>query len=253
MIGDLAGFVAATYARGLAFVQVPTTLLAQVDSSVGGKVAVNLPDRQEHDRGLLAAVGRDHRHARPGDRCPTASIIAGWGEVVKYGVIQDAEFFAYLEQHVEQILARDDDTLRSRGRPLLPAQGRSRAGGRTGTERAARDPELRTHVRTCPGGSHRYQQLLHGEAVAIGMLCASRLAESLQLVDRAFTDRQRRLLTALGLPVGAAGGYAALLQSMQQDKKVAHGRLRFVLPVSMGHVELFGDIDPQLVRAALRG
>ncbi len=100
----------------------------------------------------------------------------------------------------------------------------------------------------------RYQQLLHGEAVAIGMLCASRLAESLQLVDPEFTERQRRLLAAFGLPVAMPPvDLPLLLQSMQQDKKVAHGRLRFVLPVRMGHVELFGDIDPQLVRAAMLG
>lgn len=100
----------------------------------------------------------------------------------------------------------------------------------------------------------RYQQLLHGEAVAIGMLCASRLAESLDLVDAAFTDRQRRLLAAFGLPVAMPTvDLQLLLDSMRQDKKVAHGQLRFVLPVRMGHVELFGDIDPQRVQTAMLG
>jgi 3-dehydroquinate synthase len=96
--------------------------------------------------------------------------------------------------------------------------------------------------------------LLHGEAVAIGMLCASRLAESLQLVDREFTARQRRLLQALGLPVDVPPvDTQVVLQSMHQDKKVAHGRLRFVLPVCLGQVDLFGDVDPQLIQTALGG
>ena len=128
VMGDLAGFVAATYARGLAFVQVPTTLLAQVDSSVGGKVAVNLataknmigafwqPSAVIIDTHVLASL-------------PHREYIAGWGEVVKYGVIQDAEFFTYLEEHVDQILRAGRRHASSRGRALLPPQGGSRPRG----------------------------------------------------------------------------------------------------------------------------
>ena len=253
VIGDLAGFVAATYARGLSFVQVPTTLLAQVDSSVGGKVAVNLPAAKNMVGAFWqpSAVIID-THVL--SSLPHREYFAGWGEVVKYGVIQDADFFAYLEQHVEQILARDDDTLRyvvARCCRLKADVVQEDEREQSGRRAILNYGHTFAHALEAATG---YQQLLHGEAVAIGMLCASRLAESLQLVDREFTARQRQLLTALGLPVSVPPvDTQMMLQLMQQDKKVAHGRLRFVLPVRMGHVELFGDVESQLVCAAMWG
>jgi 3-dehydroquinate synthase len=253
VIGDLAGFVAATYARGLAFVQVPTTLLAQVDSSVGGKVAVNLPAAKN----MIGAFWQPSAvivDTRVLSSLPHREYLAGWGEVVKYGVIQDAEFFAYLEQHVDLILARDDETLRhviARCCRLKADVVHEDEREQSGRRAILNYGHTFGHALEAATG---YQQLLHGEAVAIGMLCASRLAESLRLVDQEFTDRQRRLLTACGLPVEVPPVDTQLvLQSMRQDKKVAHGRLRFVLPVRMGQVELVGDIDPQLVRAAILG
>jgi len=253
VIGDLAGFVAATYARGLTFVQVPTTLLAQVDSSVGGKVAVNLPAAKNMVGAFWqpSAVIIDTRVL---SSLPHREYVAGWGEVVKYGVIQDADFLAYLEQHVDRILARDDETLRhviARCCRLKAEVVQDDEREQSGRRAILNYGHTFAHALEAVTG---YEQLLHGEAVAIGMLCASRLAESLHLVDDSFTARQRRLLSALGLPVDAPRmDPQRLLESMQQDKKVAHGRLRFVLPVRMGHVELFGDIDPQLVRAAILG
>jgi 3-dehydroquinate synthase len=185
---------------------------------------------------------------------PHREYLAGWGEVVKYGVIQDAEFFAYLEQHVGQILTRDDQTLRhvvARCCRLKAEVVHEDEREQTGRRAILNYGHTFAHALEAATG---YQHLLHGEAVAVGMLCASRLAESLQLVDPEFTARQRRLLAALGLPVEVPPvDTQILLQSMQQDKKVAHGRLRFVLPVTMGRVELFGDIDPHLVRAAIQG
>jgi 3-dehydroquinate synthase len=254
VIGDLAGFVAATYARGLTFVQVPTTLLAQVDSSVGGKVAVNLPTAKN----MIGAFWQPSAviiDTHVLTSLPHREYLAGWGEVVKYGVIQDAEFFAYLEQHVSQILTRDDQTLRhvvARCCRLKAEVVHEDEREQTGRRAILNYGHTFAHALEAATG---YQHLLHGEAVAIGMLCASRLAESLQLVDQEFTARQRRLLAALGLPVEVppAVDPQVLLQSMQQDKKVAHGRVRFVLPVSMGRVELFGDIDSHLVRAAIQG
>ena len=146
VIGDLAGFVAATYARGLAFVQVPTTLLAQVDSSVGGKVAINLPDGQEHGRRFLAtaAVIIDTRVLAT--LAATRISRRGWGEVVKYGVIQDADFFAYLEQHVDQILARDDDVLRHVVAAV--ASSRPTSCGTTNGNRAVAGPSSITVTRS---------------------------------------------------------------------------------------------------------
>ncbi|MHB8972165.1 MAG: 3-dehydroquinate synthase [Pirellulaceae bacterium] len=251
VIGDLAGFVAATYARGLAFVQVPTTLLAQVDSSVGGKVAINLPTAKNMVGAFWqpAAVIIDTRVLAT---LPQREFQAGLGEVVKYGVIQDDEFFAYLEQHTDQILARDDEVLRRVvARCCQLKADVVRDDEREQSGRRAILNYGHTFGHALEAATH-YQQLLHGEAVAIGMLCASRLAESLHLVDAEFTDRQRRLLAAFGLPVSMPSvDVQLLLESMQQDKKAAHGQLKFVLPVRMGAVSLFGDIAPQLVRAAL--
>ena len=154
VVGDLAGFVAATFARGLRFVQVPTTLLAQVDSSVGGKVGINLPGGKNmvgafwQPRGVLIDVDVL-------ESLPEREYRAGLAEVVKYGVIQDAEFFAYLEANVD-----DDQQPRCRRadahrRALLPAEGRRRRAGRTRRDGPAVDPQLRPHVLPRLRSGHR--------------------------------------------------------------------------------------------------
>jgi 3-dehydroquinate synthase len=251
VIGDLAGFVAATFARGLAFVQVPTTLLAQVDSSVGGKVAVNLPQAKNmvgafwQPRGVLI------------DTCvldtlPEREYRAGLGEVVKYGVILDAEFFDYLERHVAEINGRQSAALRhivARSCQLKADIVQADEREETGLRSVLNYGHTFCHAIEALTG---YGQFLHGEAVAIGMLCASRLAERLGRVDGEITRRQRELLAVLGLPVDFPPlDPEAVLAAMQRDKKVAHGRLRFVLPSRIGHVELVGDAPAEDVLAAL--
>ena len=253
VIGDLAGFVAATYTRGLRFVQVPTTLLAQVDSSVGGKVGINLPAAKN----MVGAFWQPSGvliDTRTLTSLPQREYQAGLGEVVKYGVIQDADFFAYLEQHVEQILARDDDTLRyivarcCQLKADVVQQDEREESGRRAILNYGHTFGHALEAAT------RYRQLLHGEAVSIGMLCASRLAEALGLVEAEFTARQAKLLTAFSLPIEVpAVDLKMVLDSMRQDKKVAHGKLRFVLPTRMGHVELREEIDEALIRAAVQG
>ncbi|MBI2824580.1 MAG: 3-dehydroquinate synthase [Planctomycetia bacterium] len=251
VVGDVAGFVAATFARGLAFVQVPTTLLAQVDSSVGGKVGVNLASAKNMvgafwqprgvliDTAVLATL-------------PDREYRAGLAEVVKYGVILDAEFFAYLESHVDDLAKRRDDALRhviARSCQLKAAVVAEDEREETGLRAVLNYGHTFCHAFEAVTG---YGQLLHGEGVAIGMLCASRLAERLGRVDAAFTRRQRDLLTALGLPTTPPRVPAdELLAVMSHDKKVAAGQLRFVLPTRMGHVELVGGIDPADIRAAV--
>jgi 3-dehydroquinate synthase len=252
VIGDLAGFVAATFARGLAFFQVPTTLLAQVDSSVGGKVGINLPAAKNmvgafwQPRGVLIDTAVL-------DTLPDREYRSGLAEVVKYGVILDDEFFAYLEQHVAGLIDRDAAVLRH----VVARCCRLKA------DVVEQDEREETGLRAVLNYGHTfchafetltgYGQLLHGEAVAMGMLCASRLAERLGRVDAAFTRRQHNLLAVLGLPLEPPALDAEqVLSAMSRDKKVEHGRLRFVLPTRMGHVELVGDIDPVVVRAALR-
>jgi len=253
VIGDLAGFVAATYARGLALVQVPTTLLAQVDSSVGGKVAVNLP----HAKNMVGAFWQPLGvliDTAVLETLPPREYRSGLAEVVKYGVILDAEFFAYLEAHVARLVKRHADVLRH----VIARCCELKA------QVVSRDEREETGLRAVLNYGHTfchafetltgYGQFLHGEAVAMGMCCASRLAERLGRVDAAFTLRQQNLLEQLGLSVEPPLDLepAAVLVAMGRDKKVEHGKLRFVLPTRMGLVELVGDVDSALVLEALR-
>jgi 3-dehydroquinate synthase len=253
VVGDLAGFVAATYARGLPFVQVPTTLLAQVDSSVGGKTGVNLPGAKNmvgafwQPRGVLIDVQtlktqreRDYR--------------AGLAEVVKYGVILDADFFATLEKEVPALLGRRHRTLSSvvaRCCQLKAQVVEADEREETGLRAVLNYGHTFCHALEAVAG---YGELLHGEGVSIGMMCAARLAQRLARVDEAFVTRQRALLLALGLPVVLPKvDREALLRAMSHDKKTEHGHLRFVLPTRLGHVELVSDVDSDEVRAVLNG
>jgi 3-dehydroquinate synthase len=251
VVGDLAGFVAATYGRGVPFVQAPTTLLAQVDSSVGGKVGVNLPGAKN----MVGAFWQPWRVVIDTDTLhtlPQREYRAGLAEVVKYGVILDADFFSYLEGHVEQIERREGTALRAivaRCCRLKADVVESDERETTGARAVLNYGHTFCHAFEAATG---YGALLHGEAVSIGMICASRLAERLGRVDAGLTARQHALLTALGLPTDVPDvSHDELLALMSRDKKVEHGRLRFVLPSRMGHVELVGDIDEADVRAAL--
>jgi 3-dehydroquinate synthase len=253
VVGDLAGFVAATYARGLPFVQVPTTLLAQVDSSVGGKTGVNLPGAKNmvgvvwQPRGVFIDVqtlktqrDRDYR--------------AGLAEVVKYGVILDADFFTLLEKEVPALLGRRHRTLETivaRSCELKAHVVEHDEREETGLRAVLNYGHTFCHALEAVTG---YGKLLHGEAVSIGMMCAARLAQRLGRVDEAFVARQRALLLALGLPVVLPSvDREALLRAMAHDKKTVHGKLHFVLPTRMGHVELVPNVAEQDVLAVLEG
>lgn len=251
VIGDLAGFVAATFARGLAFVQVPTTLLAHVDSSVGGKVGVNLPGAKNMVGAFWQPAGVLIDTATLAS-LPDREYRAGLAEVVKYGVILDAAFFAYLEENIAKINSRDAATLEY----IIERCCRLKA------DVVEQDEREETGLRAVLNYGHTfchaieavtgYDQLLHGEAVAIGMMCAARLAERIGRIDASLGERQLALLSALRLPfVVPQVDHEALLTAMQRDKKVEHGKLRFVLPSELGSVELVGDVDPADVRAAL--
>ena len=254
VIGDLAGFVAATYARGLPFIQVPTTLLAQVDSSVGGKVGVNHPRGKNLIGAFYQPVGvlidtalletltvRDYR--------------AGQAEVIKYGVILDAAFFEFLEGHLADLNSRN---------PAVLQQAVARSC-RLKADVVERDEQERTGLRAVLNYGHTfahayealcgYGQLLHGEAVAIGMVTASRLAERLGRIGPVVTSRQIGLLDAVGLPTQLPDSMRPpvkdILERMQLDKKTVGGRLRFVLPSRLGQAELVNDVPVDDVRAVL--
>lgn len=251
VVGDLAGFVAATYARGLTFFQVPTTLLAQVDSSVGGKTGINLPTAKNmvgafwQPAGVLIDV-------QTLSTLPEREYRAGLAEVVKYGVILDETFFAYLEQHADELSRREEKVLQH----VVQQSCRLKADVVEADERET------TGLRSILNYGHTfchaieaatgYGQLLHGEAVAIGMACAACLAERLHRVDAQFVDRQQALLTALELSTELPEvDPGELIHLMRRDKKAVGGHLRFVLPTRIGHVELVDGIKADDVRAAL--
>jgi 3-dehydroquinate synthase len=251
VVGDLAGFVAATFARGLDFVQIPTTLLAQVDSSVGGKVGINLPGAKN----MVGAFWQPKFVLIDTDvlkTLPDREFRAGLAEVVKYGVILDESFFAFLESHTAEINARQADVLAQTiarccqlKAEVVAADERETSGRRAMLNYG----HTFGHAIEAIAG---YGTLLHGEAVSIGMLCASRLAEKLSRIDPTVTQRQAELLKAFHLPTEVPNlDHSQLIDAMRHDKKVEHGKLRFILPDRLGNVELVGDIEPDFVRAAL--
>ncbi|MFQ5734730.1 MAG: 3-dehydroquinate synthase [Planctomycetaceae bacterium] len=254
VVGDAAGFAAATYARGIPFVQVPTTLLAQVDSSVGGKVGVN------HAAGKNL-IGAFHQplgvviDTNTLQSLPERDYRSGLAEVVKYGVILDAGFFAFLESHVDGLNNRAPDVLDA----VVTRCCRLKA------DVVERDEQERTGLRAVLNYGHTfahafealagYGELLHGEAVSLGMESAARLADRLQRVDRGFCERQRAILKAVGLPTVLPEERRweprLVLERMRLDKKSTAGGLRFVLPTQMGHVELVDDVPESAVLAVL--
>jgi 3-dehydroquinate synthase len=253
VVGDLAGFVAATFNRGLPLLMVPTTLLAMVDSSVGGKVAVNHPRAKN-------LIGTFHQPV--GVWIDTAALAtlpereyrSGLAEVVKYGVILDPELFTYLEDHAELLLRRQPEAVRH----IVLRCCRLKA------DVVERDEREETGLRAVLNYGHTfahafetaagYGAWLHGEAVAAGMVCASRLAERRGLIPAEVTHRQERLLQRFGLPTEPENWpAAALIETMRSDKKALAGRLRFVLPRRLGEVALYDDIPESEVQHVLTG
>src|SRR5690606_10468040 len=241
VIGDLAGFAAACWMRGIDFVQMPTTLLAMVDSSVGGKTGVNLPAGKN-------LVGAFHQpRAVVADTSTLATLPAreyraGLAEVVKYGAIGDPAFFAWLERDADALAARAPGAVVR----AIAASCRHKAAV------VARD-EFEQGERALLNFGHTfghaletadgYRGLLHGEAVAIGMLLAARLSTALGLATAADADRLGALLGRLGLPVAPpAHDPAELVALMRLDKKNLGGRLRLVLWRGIGRAELVGDV-----------
>lgn len=251
VVGDLAGFAAASFARGVRLVQVPTTLLAMVDSSVGGKTGINLTGAKNMVGAFwqpsLVLIDTDVLSTLP-DR----SYLSGLAEVIKYGVIDDAAFFQWLESNAQQLVDRDPAALREAIR--FSCESKARVVGEDERETSGRRAILNyghtfAHAIEATAG---YGVLLHGEAVAIGMQMAARLAIDVGLVDTSLLDRQTELIQACGLPVTLAGADAdQMLPVMNRDKKVAHGRLRFILPTRIGEVKLIGDVDEAVVRRAI--
>ena len=250
VVGDMAGFAAAVHMRGIPFVQVPTTIVAQVDSSVGGKTGVNHPLGKN-------TIGAFHQPSAVIidtsllQTLPDREVSAGLAEVIKHGVIADAALFDYLETHVPALLAKDLTALEW---PILRSceiKAEVVAEDEFENGRRAILNYGHTFGHAIEAVTH-YEMFLHGEAVALGMVAASNLARALDMVDDDFVTRQRRCIEAYGLPVAwNALPVAEAMDAMLRDKKARAGKLKFVLPDVMGHVVLRTDISEEQARAAL--
>jgi 3-dehydroquinate synthase len=242
VVGDMTGFAAATYQRGVEFLQIPTTLLAQVDSSVGGKTGVNHPRGKNMigafyqprcvvaDTGVFATL-------------PPREYRAGLAEVLKYGIIRDAGFFAWIEAHAGECVARDPAALAHAVRRSCELKAEVVAADE-------READLRAILNFGHTFGHAletltgYTTLLHGEAVAIGMVLAADLSARQGMLGWAEARRVKQAVAALGLPVRAPQLPAPdVIAAMGMDKKVVSGRLRLVLATAIGQVTTTEDID----------
>ena len=257
VIGDLAGFAAAVLRRGVRFVQIPTSLLAQVDSSVGGKTGINAPQGKNligafHQPSLVLADTSVLETLKPRD------FLSGYGEVVKYGLLGDAAFFAWLEENgpalaAGDVAARVEAVARS-------VQMKADIVVRDETEQGDRALLNLGHtfchaLEAATGYSDR---LLHGEGVAIGCALAFELSAKLGLCSQEDPSRVRAHLKAMGMKTdladipGELPGAEALLELMGQDKKVVAGQLRFILARGIGEAFVTGDVPPEQVLSVLR-
>ena len=251
VIGDLAGFVAATYQRGITLVQVPTTLLAQVDSSVGGKVAVNHP----LGKNMIGAfyqpkfVWIDTETLRT---LPPREVVCGLGEVVKYGIVFDADFFAYLESNLEKVLKLDPES-------VLHVQSRCCELKAHVVAEDEREQGLRIvlnfghtigHALEATG---HYRALKHGEAVLLGMMAESFIAREMGLLSPDLHERIVSMVRRFHLKFEKSAFSAArVAKALTLDKKSVDGKPRFVLPVRLGETQIVDDVDVALVQSSLR-
>jgi 3-dehydroquinate synthase len=250
VVGDIAGFAAASYQRGIAYVQVPTTLLAQVDSSVGGKTGVNHPGGKNligafHQPNAVLADVRTL--ATLGQR----ELRAGLAEVLKYGLICDAPFFEWLETHIDDLLARDTEALEHA--ICHSCEIKAQIVGRDEFEHGERAVLNLGHtfahaIEAATG----YSRWLHGEAVGVGLLIAATLSHESGLMRAGDVDRIKRLLMRAGLPTDTREVSAvAVLEQMQMDKKVQGGRIRLVVPRAIGECFISADYSDAALQRTL--
>lgn len=252
VVGDMAGFAAATYLRGIDVVQVPTTLLAQVDSSVGGKTGVDLPQGKN-------LVGAFHQpkavviDTATLKSLPPRELRAGLAEVVKYGIITDLTFFEFLEAHTGELLELDSAVIEHAVTRSVEIKA----------DVVSRDEKETSDLRKTLNFGHTfahsievttgYGQYLHGEAVALGMVCASEMAEAVGLAEDGTSRRIADLLCSLELPVAPESplDVEAIVDAIQLDKKAARGKVNFVLPRRIGEVVVTDDVPQSVVRDVL--
>ena len=244
--GDVAGFAASTYLRGIPFIQVPTTLVAQVDSSVGGKTGVN----HQQGKNLIGAFYQPRMvviDPQVLNTLPSRQWIAGLAEVIKYGMIADKEFFHYLEHHVEGIQAHSDEVMSHIIRRCCEIKADVVAGDEreSGRRRILNYGHTVGHALEAWG---HYRKWIHGEAVGLGMVQEASMAQYLGLCDKEVVEQQDELIKRVGLPsVMPKMKFLDLWQAMQHDKKVVKGDIYCVLPHGIGDVSVV-----PLVRESIR-
>lgn len=247
VIGDMTGFAAACYQRGVNFIQIPTTLLAQVDSSVGGKTAVNHPQ----GKNMIGAFYQPQCVIADTATLSTLAdreLRAGLAEVIKYGLIADAEFFSWLEDNIELLLARDSDA-------LAFAIERSCENKAKVVSQDEREGGIRAILNLGHTFGHAietfqcYKDWLHGEAVAAGMVMAVELSLLMGWLSEEDVRRTRELLSRCDLPISAPKTMSSetFLELMSVDKKVLDGSLRLVLLKSIGHAVVTTNFDQNLL------
>lgn len=252
VIGDVAGYAAASYQRGVRFIQIPTTLLAQVDSSVGGKTAVN----HELGKNMIGAFYQPSAviiDTLTLKTLPHREVNAGLAEVIKYGAILDCSFFEWLEQHVDKLVALDQAALQQ----CIARCCRIKADvvARDETEKGDRALLNLGHTFGHAIETHLgYGNWLHGEAVAAGMMMAAALSEQLGDISLADVARLEKLLARANLPTVSPDGMQPedYLPHMMRDKKVLAGKLRLVLLKSLGQAYVATDTDKDLVLKAIK-
>ncbi len=256
VIGDLAGFAASVVRRGVDFVQIPTTLLAQVDSSVGGKTGINSPQGKN-------LVGAFHQPAlvladlKTLDTLPAREFRAGYAEVAKYGLINDAKFFEWLEKHWREVFAGGAARAKA-----VATSCKAKAAIVARDERETGERALlnlgHTFGHALEAATGYSDRLLHGEGVALGMVLAFKLSAKLKLCKPADVTRVVKHLENAGLPVrlsqipGSLPGPDGLLSLMAQDKKVVRGKLVFILAKGIGKAFVAKNVDTKVVRELLK-
>ncbi len=251
VIGDLAGFVAATYLRGMPLVQMPTTLLAQVDSSIGGKVAVNYGQ-------LKNKIGAFYQPSLVVSDITSLGSLSisefanGLAEAIKSAVVWDKKFFAYLEENLEKIKVLGDEEVEE----VVVRSAKIKAEI---VERDERDSGLRSILNYGHTIGHAIEtvsgfEIEHGEAVAIGMLAAARISNKMGILDKNELTRLRRVVERAGLPteIPSLDG-EKLIQAMKHDKKILGGKIRFILPKAIGDVFITDEVSPPVIEKALVG
>ena len=250
VVGDIGGFVASTFMRGIPFIQAPTSLLAQVDSSIGGKVAVNHPKGKNMigsfyqpmavfiDTGTLSTL-------------PAIELVAGLVEVIKYGVIKDEKLFEDIEKSLHEILQLNYGALLN----IIATSCQIKAN-------VVAEDEKEKHIRAILNYGHTighaietltdYKKYRHGEAVAMGMLYATKIAVEMGLTNNAVYERQRTLFTKMGLSLNPGLDAGDIIKILYTDKKTVAGRLRFILPLRVGEVVISDKVTEEILYKVLR-